>query len=72
MNNDGETILGTVVKTAKAKDQVSVGVLITSIGMGVFIASIDGTITNVSLPAIASSLGVEQYAVQWVILSYLL
>ncbi len=51
---------------------VSVAILISSIGVGVFIASIDGTITNVSLPVIANDLGVEQNTAQWVILAYLL
>jgi EmrB/QacA subfamily drug resistance transporter len=57
---------------APSSKEVSIAVLITSVGVGVFIASIDGTITNVSLPVIADDLGVEQNIAQWVILAYLL
>ena len=60
------------VEIEDAKKTVSVGVLISSIGVGVFIASIDGTITNVALPVIANDLSVEQSSAQWVILAYLL
>jgi EmrB/QacA subfamily drug resistance transporter len=52
--------------------QVRIGILISSVGVGIFIASIDGTITNVSLPVIANDLAVEQNIAQWVILAYLL
>ncbi len=73
-NIEEETISSELQKPNKAPSskEVSIAVLITSVGVGVFIASIDGTITNVSLPVIANDLGVEQNIAQWVILSYLL
>ena len=52
--------------------QISIAVLISSVGVSIFLSSIDGTITNVSLPVIADSLEVEQNIAQWVILAYLL
>ena len=54
------------------KKQVKVGILISATGIGVFLASLDGTIINISLKTMKTSLGVEQYQIQWVILSYLL
>ena len=56
----------------ESKKQVKVGVLISATGIGVFLASLDGTIINISLKTMKTSLGVEQHQIQWVILSYLL
>ena len=54
------------------KPPIKVGVLISATGIGAFLASLDGTIVNISLPQIMGSLGVAQNLVQWIILSYLL
>lgn len=43
----------------------------TSVGIGVFLATIDGSIVNVALPVLARSLGASFAAVQWVVLAYL-
>lgn len=40
--------------------------------MGVFLATIDGSIVNISLPTLVSSLQTDFALVQWVVLSYLL
>ena len=60
------------VNDEESKKQVKVGVLISATGIGVFLASLDGTIINISLKTMKTSLGVEQHQIQWVILSYLL
>jgi EmrB/QacA subfamily drug resistance transporter len=43
-----------------------------AVSTGVFLATVDGSIINVSLPAIAQSLHTEFAVVQWVVLAYLL
>lgn len=40
--------------------------------MGVFLATIDGSIVNISLPTLASSFQTDFALVQWVVLAYLL
>ena len=60
------------VSKPPSSKEVSIAVLISSVGVGIFMASIDGTITNVSLPVIADDLGEDQNIAQWVILAYLL
>ena len=42
------------------------------VGAGVFLATVDGSIINVSLPTLVRSLDTEFAAVQWVVLGYLL
>ncbi|MCP3891610.1 MAG: DHA2 family efflux MFS transporter permease subunit [Desulfobulbaceae bacterium] len=43
-----------------------------AVGTGVFLATVDGSIINVSLPTLVRSLNTEFAVVQWVVLSYLL
>ena len=43
-----------------------------AVAMGVFLATIDGSIVNVALPTLVRALGTEFAAVQWVVLAYLL
>ena len=43
-----------------------------AVGVGVFLATVDGSIINVSLPTLVRSLNTEFAAVQWVVLGYLL
>jgi len=43
-----------------------------AVGTGVFLATIDGSIVNVSLPTLVNSLQTEFAVVQWVVLAYLL
>jgi EmrB/QacA subfamily drug resistance transporter len=40
--------------------------------MGIFLATIDGSIVNVALPTLSTALGADFATVQWVVLSYLL
>jgi EmrB/QacA subfamily drug resistance transporter len=44
----------------------------TAVGVGVFLATVDGSIINVSLPTLVRSLDTEFAVVQWVVLGYLL
>jgi len=46
--------------------------VMTAVGVGVFLATVDGSIINVSLPTLVRSLDTEFAAVQWVVLGYLL
>ena len=59
-------------KGNKENKPIKVGVLVSATGIGAFLASLDGTIVNISLPQMMESLGVAQHQVQWVILCYLL
>ena len=43
-----------------------------SIAMGIFLATIDGSIVNVALPTLTEALGTDFATVQWVVLAYLL
>ncbi len=43
-----------------------------AVGMGVFLATVDGSIVNVALPTIVSAFSTQFATVQWVVLSYLL
>lgn len=43
-----------------------------TVGTGVFLATVDGSIINVSLPTLVRSLDTEFSVVQWVVLAYLL
>ena len=43
-----------------------------AVGTGVFLATVDGSIINVSLPTLVRSLNTEFAVVQWVVLGYLL
>jgi EmrB/QacA subfamily drug resistance transporter len=42
------------------------------IGMGIFLATIDGSIVNIALPTLAKSFNARFETVQWVVLSYML
>ncbi|MBU2514739.1 MFS transporter [bacterium] len=41
-------------------------------GMGIFLATVDGSIVNVALPTLVNSLNTDFSVIQWVVLSYLL
>ena len=43
-----------------------------AVGMGIFLATIDGSIVNIALPTLVSSFQTDFALVQWVVLSYLL
>jgi EmrB/QacA subfamily drug resistance transporter len=43
-----------------------------SVAMGIFLATIDGSIVNVAIPTLVDELGVQLAVVQWVVLAYLL
>ena len=43
-----------------------------AVAMGVFLATIDGSIVNIALPVLAKDLQVEFSVIEWVVLSYLL
>ncbi len=42
-----------------------------AVGMGIFLATIDGSIVNVALPTLASAFGANFATLQWVVLAYL-
>jgi EmrB/QacA subfamily drug resistance transporter len=43
-----------------------------AVAMGIFLATIDGSIVNIALPTLTAEFGVPFAAVQWVVLAYLL
>lgn len=62
LTNDGDSSLPTV----------KVGILVSAIGIGVFMSTLDATIVVIVLEKIKSFYGVTSNRVQWVILAYLL
>ncbi|HRO24300.1 MAG TPA: MFS transporter [Promineifilum sp.] len=46
--------------------------VMSAIAMGIFLATIDGSIVNVALPTLTVELNTDFSSVQWVVLSYLL
>ncbi len=58
------------------KDQQSqpirTGVLVSSVGIGMFMSALDESIITVGLPKIAETFGVDKLRVQWTVLVYLL
>ena len=46
--------------------------ILSAVGMGVFLATIDGSIVNISLPTLVTSFQTDFALVQWVVLAYLL
>lgn len=46
--------------------------VLTVVCLGIFMATLDGSILNIANPTIASSLGVDLQQVQWVVTSYML
>ena len=57
---------------AEARDYSQKWFVMSAIAMGIFLATIDGSIVNVALPTLSTALGTSFAAVQWVVLSYLL
>ena len=47
-------------------------ILITATGLGVFMGALDGSIVNVSLPSMEAFFNVDQGAISWVVLIYLI
>ena len=62
-NNDSEMPSGT---------QLKIFTLVSAVGIGVFMSSMDASIVVVLLEQIQANFGVSPPIVQWVILSYLL
>jgi len=46
--------------------------VLSAVGTGVFLATVDGSIVNVSLPTMVTSLSTNFTVIQWVVLAYLL
>jgi EmrB/QacA subfamily drug resistance transporter len=59
-------------KSAEHTDYSKKWYVMTSIAMGVFLASIDGSIVNIALPTLVKSFSTEFATVEWVVLAYLL
>lgn len=59
-------------ETSPAVDYSRKWYVLLAIAMGVFLATIDGSIVNVSLPTMVGALDTDFATIQWVVLSYLL
>lgn len=46
--------------------------VLAAVGMGIFLATIDGSIVNIALPTLVKSFNTDFATVQWVVLAYLL
>jgi len=58
--------------SSTARNEKGFGLLILSISLATFMASLDGTIVNIALPAISEAFQVSTTTVSWVATSYLL
>ena len=56
----------------KPQNQISVFLLVSATGIGVFMGALDGSIVNISLYTIEKYFNITEHAVEWVILAYLL
>ncbi|XOS93292.1 hypothetical protein ACLMAB_06840 [Brevibacillus laterosporus] len=46
--------------------------ILANVSLGIFMSTLDGSITNVALPSISNTLQVPLHIVQWVVTAYLL
>ena len=65
-------ILSSSSKQDFASPDLKTGILVSAIGIGMFMGALDESIINVSLPTISNYFMVDQLRVQWIVLSYLL
>src|SRR5512147_3339946 len=61
-----------MVSSAPGVKEAGFGLLIISISLATFMASLDGTIVNIALPTISESFGISTTTVSWVATAYLL
>ena len=61
-----------IIKSPEQTDYSRKWHAMAAVGTGVFLATVDGSIINVSLPTLVRSLDTEFAVVQWVVLAYLL
>ncbi len=59
------------MKTAQPQDRTK-WYIMAAVAMGVFLATIDGSIVNIALPVLAKDLQVDFSVIEWVVLAYLL
>ena len=64
--------LQTEANAAAPRDYSNKWLVLSAVAMGIFLATIDGSIVNVALPTLSTALGADFATVQWVVLSYLL
>jgi EmrB/QacA subfamily drug resistance transporter len=62
----------TSVIEAAPRDYSRKWLVLSAVAMGIFLATIDGSIVNVALPTLSTALAADFATVQWVVLSYLL
>jgi len=67
-----ETMKPEITPRAETVDYSRKWHAMTAVGIGVFLATVDGSIINVSLPTLVRELSTEFAIVQWVVLGYLL
>ncbi|MBM7856184.1 EmrB/QacA subfamily drug resistance transporter [Desulfohalotomaculum tongense] len=63
---------GSVTKVSNKPDDKYKWKALTAIAIGTFMAPLDGSIVNITLPYISSAFGTDMATVEWVVMSYLL
>lgn len=78
-NHDRRDVGAAVLRDRAPQEPVSEGVpgrqkwlILTSVSLGTFMATLDGSIINVSLPKIQESFGVSLSTLEWIVVGYLL
>jgi len=61
-----------MIKATSHIDYTKKWYVMAAVGMGIFLATIDGSIVNVALPTLVQDFGADFATVQWVVLAYLL
>jgi len=61
-----------IVEKDQQSQPIRTGVLVSSVGIGMFMSALDESIITVGLPKIAETFGVDKLRVQWTVLVYLL
>ena len=56
----------------QSRNQISIFLLISATGIGVFMGALDGSIVNISLYTIEKYFNISEHTVEWVVLAYLL
>ena len=70
-NNDTETFTTIEEREVSKKKSVRTGVLVSAVGIGMFMSALDESIINVSMVNIAEDFKTDQTHIQWIILVYL-
>jgi len=71
-NNESTNSKTSIEKKEQQSQPIRTGVLVSSVGIGMFMSALDESVIIVGIPKIAETFGVDKLRVQWTVLVYLL